>query len=547
MPFRSWPQNLRSARTPGRGRCHRGRPDSLRAATHRLNLEVLEDRRMLSFTPVASFAAGAPLATGDFNNDGQFDLVTSNYSGSVSVHLGNGDGTFQPAQTSATGPSTVSVAVGDFNADGNLDLATADYDYYGTRFNDISILLGHGDGTFAPAVHVSNGTSLPSQSIAAADLNNDGKPDLVVLADYVDDFGGYLVPGMVSVLIGQSGGDFAPAVTYQTPLSETVLALGDFDNDGNLDVAVAGGITPVHILLGNGDGTLQQSNIWYHTIGAHSVVVGDFDADGNLDLVMPWHNSDGNGFKILLGKGNGTFHAAQSINPGGVPLTAADVSGDGVLDLVATSAGGVSVALGNGDGSFAPPIFTATESSSYYFVVADFNGDLRPDVALGVSALLNDGDWSSLPPVVGDLNGDGAVNIFDVNVVSAHWGEPGPAGDANGDGIVDIFDVNLISANWTPIAAPTESGSSSNAVGARSGGALRVANSTSQPTSARLSNQRSRAITSRIDKRPVGTVWLHTDHAARAWSRPSSLDALDAVLALENFARFDIASWKGRN
>src|SRR6476660_4685855 len=149
MSFNSWLQNLRSALAPGRGQRHHGRRGSLRAATHRPNLEVLEDRCLLSFSPAVSFPAGInpqAVVTADFNGDGRLDLATANAGdNTVSVLLGNANGTFQPAQNSATGVYPQSLAVGDFNADGKLDLATA-------NTGDVSVLLGNGNGTFqAPA------------------------------------------------------------------------------------------------------------------------------------------------------------------------------------------------------------------------------------------------------------------------------------------------------------------------------------------------------------------------------------------------------------
>ena len=119
----------------------------------------------------------------------------------------------------------------------------------------------------------------------------------------------------------------------------------------------------------------------------------------------------------------------------------ADFNGDGKLDI---DSGG-SVLLGLGDGTFTEPYAAPTSPT-----VGDFNGDGLPDVAYidsnAVAVRLNDGAWSRLP---GDVNGDGAVDIFDVNLVSANWGGSGPIGDANHDGLIDIFDINLISANWT--------------------------------------------------------------------------------------------------
>jgi hypothetical protein len=141
-----------------------------------LDVESLEDRRLMAFDPVATYDTSDypnSVLAADFNGDGTLDLATANYSSSnISVLLGNSDGTFQPALNSPTGASPKSVAVGDFNADGNLDLATA-------NVNDVSVLLGDGLGGFAAPASLGGFFSNPS-SVAVGDFNADGKLDLAV-------------------------------------------------------------------------------------------------------------------------------------------------------------------------------------------------------------------------------------------------------------------------------------------------------------------------------------------------------------------------------
>jgi hypothetical protein len=167
-----------------------GKRSRRRAAGARLLLRPLEDRTLPSFlTPVDHPAGGSPTAivTADLRNDGIQDMVIGNPSaGTVSVLLGNGDGTFQPARSYATGAGPVAVAVGDFNGDGKLDIVTAN-----AGSGTVSVLLGNGDGTFQAPINftlptVTNGTTqLPQQprAIAVGDMNHDGKMDVVVTAE----------------------------------------------------------------------------------------------------------------------------------------------------------------------------------------------------------------------------------------------------------------------------------------------------------------------------------------------------------------------------
>jgi hypothetical protein len=257
----------------------------------------------------------------DFNGDGKPDILVSD----GTMNLGNGDGTFQlgtPVSTSATGGI---LAVADFNGDGKPDVLEQ-----GT--GTLLVLLGNGDGTFQPPISTASGASL--MSVAAVDLNGDGK------ADAIGVFGSSLL-----VYLSKGDGTFAPGVSYNlgvTVLNSPGLSLGDFNGDGKTDVVVS--INGVNLpgvevaLLGNGDGTLQTARTSasvYYPMG--SPAVGDFNGDGKLDVALSGGCS-GCGVVVnvylLLGNGDGTFQAPTVAFTGGGALDAADVNGDGKLDLV---------------------------------------------------------------------------------------------------------------------------------------------------------------------------------------------------------------------
>jgi|HubBroStandDraft_6_1064221.scaffolds.fasta_scaffold00121_33 hypothetical protein len=377
----------------------------------------------------------------DFNNDGKTDLVVANSGAdSVSVILNNGNSTFQARTDYPAGPNPYSVATADFNGDGFLDLAIANSNcpnFPTCGASTISIILGNGDGTFQAPSYYSTGTGTDPYSVAVGDFNGDQIPDLAV-ANYATN--------TVSVMLGVGDGTFGSPVDFPVGSEPASVATGDFNGDGNLDLVVANFHSDtLSVLLGKGDGSFKTAVNYSVGKGPVSVAVGDFNGDQKLDLVVV--NETDNNASILLGKGDGTFHAqvAYRTGVGGNPLSVVvgDFNGDNNLDLAVADfqTQQVSVLLGNGNGTFQPAKPYPTGANPSSLAIADFNGDGKLDLALTstplggspgnlVGLLLGNGDGTFRPPTlfgtgsgaysaaVGDFNQDGAADLAVANGIS---------------------------------------------------------------------------------------------------------------------------------
>ncbi len=371
----------------------------------------------------------------DFTGDGKNDLFVASSSGPLgSVLLGNGDGTFRAPVTNALGNNGHQGASGDFNQDGNIDVVT------GLDGGSVSVLLGNGDGNFnLHNDYKADGSANSIANVTAVDMTGDGILDLVTVQ---------ASSHSVSVLTGNGNGTFKAGVSYAAngalfPGDLTVL---DLNGDGAKDVVTNDASGAMYqVLLGNSNGTLKAA-VTYAGAGVVGVTAADTNGDNIQDLIFA--GADGwAAVAVALGNGNGTFKVPLYYAAGVIPndVASGDFNGDGIIDLAAANslggASGISLLMGNGDGTFLAPVTHPGGSTISQVGVADITGDGVPDI-------------------IGVDNGGNGIRSYVTNAITTYTGQgtfqtrasystgagTGPVGivlnDFNLDGVSDAATID---------------------------------------------------------------------------------------------------------
>ncbi|MDQ3198835.1 MAG: VCBS repeat-containing protein, partial [Verrucomicrobiota bacterium] len=394
--------------------------------------------------------AGSPiaLATGDADGDGDIDVVAARaYAEGGFVYLRNDrkGSLAQPVSYAGTGKAS-GIVMADLDNDGDLDVAVTDSDGTATG-NTVSVYLGNGNGTFGARQpwSVGSGTVVPL-GIAAADFDADGDVDLAVAAH------GYVGGGSTAVLLFNNGNAiFAAPVTFPATASPSDIAAGDVNGDGRPDLVIAHELYTVSVLLNNGAGGFGPA-VLYKNLGGNNagplfptIALGDLDKDGDLDIVYgntrTWDDTAITGRAVQLrNNGTGAFTRGADIpfqfySSGPTDVALADLNGDGAADLLATSYtarvnDGVWVVLNNGTGGFGPAALYPGGQATIALAAADMNGDNVADILTA--------DSYSNAVTVRFNPGTGFFPILPSYFVGYLQGFQ-DAADVDGDGDLDLF------------------------------------------------------------------------------------------------------------
>jgi hypothetical protein len=394
-------------------------------------------------SPLVSFALSVSpslVVPGDFNGDGYTDLVLiGGESGQISyqVLLNDGTGHFSAAGTGSVPTSSMAAppaVVGDFNHDGKLDFALAT----SSNGQSFTLFFGNGDGTFASPVPVGASTGGVPVMASAADLNGDGYTDIVYMQVI------YNGPNQIRMLLSGPGGVFTDTPVPGLPSPALGFVVGDFNNDHVPDIfAINGnsiGFGMGQAYLGEGNGTFQATGTPIFAfdgyLATYPFVAGDFDHDGNLDVAIRNAASPPDEILFLWGDGQGNFTSQSIVSDHSFTLQAGDVNGDGITDIFAEGDSGFayqSVVLGSRARSFPNPQVLSPNCAGPWSV-GDVFGDGYVDLLIG-------GYYTG-----GPFNVPGTIFHYQSNGTFATQGVaptyPTVLVDLNGDGIPDMVGFN---------------------------------------------------------------------------------------------------------
>ena len=341
--------------------------------------------------PAAVNFQASPNEPGDFNRDGHIDLVVGNIAtDTISVLLGNGDGSFAPQQQIAVGDAPRGVAVLDVDGDADMDIAVANF-----NSSNLCVLLNNGAGVFGAPTFFEGG-AVGERSLAAADFDGDGLLDLAC---------GARSAGRMLILLSNGNGTFTNVESQPGLAGTWMIALGDLNGDGNVDItSVNSNQNTGSVNFGNGDGTVGPTISYPTDPFALATDVGDMDGDGDLDWVTSSFSGD---WFLFLNDGNGNFTFAEEFL---APIAAScavmmDIDTDGDLDLtLIDELEDVVILERNG------PVVTNPE-----FIRGDTNEDGVINVADVIQSLNHLFIIVTPPPCLDahDFNDDGSLDISD--------------------------------------------------------------------------------------------------------------------------------------
>ena len=334
--------------------------------------------------------SGSSPVVGDFNEDGHLDLATIT-AGGIQVALGNGKGQFQSPNPVASLSNISRLTLGDFNGDHHADLLIFAY-----VTTELKWVLGRGDGTFGPTA--SQAIARPADHLLADDLDGDGRDDLL-LAD-----GSEVSPPDAATLIpyfSQATGTFSPGLGLAAGIGTITVTTADFNADGRRDLAIASAAeSSARVYLGMGSRRFELKGTFPAAGYLVDIASADVDRDGDRDLLLLQGSLDG-ALVVLLGRGDGSFESFARYGRSFAPAYVADLTGDGIADLVSDQA---LMNIGNGDGTFGESTMLPIAGVVSYKRIGDFTGDGRNDIAVALFEDYPSGTLLVYPGIPGGIS-----------------------------------------------------------------------------------------------------------------------------------------------